>query len=280
MTTQPYKLPTQAIKAKLEHQATLEMLYSNNELMPRMRQVFEDYGAKDILEDMNIDVKLGMAVLVQMALRKRCQLTVLVGLVRKYMPTAQDAMNEVKKCIDAGLVEWTGQEFITKFTMPADVQQELDKFQFPLPMVVRPKYVLKNTDTGYLHSGAHGSIILQDNHTEDDVCLDHINRVNKMRFCINLDTALMVKNQWRNLDKPKIHETQLEFQKRKKAFEKYDSHAYRVIGLVCKEGNEFYLTNKYDKRGRIYAQGYYINPQGTEWNRAVIQFADEELIED
>ena len=27
------------------------------------------------------------------------------------------------------------------------------------------------------------------------------------------------------------------------------------------------------------AQGYYINPQGTEWNRAVIQFADEELIE-
>ena len=80
MTTQPYKLP---IQAKLEHQATLERLYSNNELMPRMRKVFEDYGAKDILEDMNIDVKLGMAVLVQMALRKRCQLTVLVGLVRK-----------------------------------------------------------------------------------------------------------------------------------------------------------------------------------------------------
>ena len=266
--------------SKYKHQQELERLYSKNELMPRMRKVFEDCGAKDILEALNIDVKLGMAVLVQMALRKRCQLTVLVGLVRKYMPTAQDAMNEVKKCIDAGLVEWSGQGFITKFTIPADVQQELDRFQFPLPMVVRPKHITKNTDTGYLHSGAHGSIILKDNHHEDDVCLDHINCMNKMRFCINLDTALMVKNQWRNLDKPKAGETHYDFQKRKKAFEKYDKHAYRVMSLICEEGNEFYLTNKYDKRGRIYAQGYYINPQGTEWNRAVIEFAEQEIIHD
>ena len=268
------------IKAKLAHQTELEKLYSRNELLPRMRKVFEDFGAKDVLEAHDIDEKLGMAVLVQMALRKRCQLTTLVGLVRKYMPTAQEAMDEVGKCVKAGLVTWSGTEFITVFTMPADVQTELDRFQYPLPMVVRPRHLTKNTDTGYLASGAVGSVILKNNHTDDDVCLDHLNRVNRMKLCINLDTAITVKNKWRNLDKPREDEQHSEYQKRVKAFEKYTNHAYQVMALVCKEGNEFYLTHRYDKRGRVYAQGHYINPQGTEWNKSCIEFADKEIIND
>ena len=202
------------LKAKLDHQVELEKLYSNNELLPRMRKVFEDYGAKDLLADLGIHEKLGMAVLVQMALRKRCQLTTLVGLVRNFMPTAQAAMDEVHKCVEAGLITWSGTEFITKFTMPADVQAELDRFQYPLPMVVRPKHLTKNTQTGYLASGATGSVILKGNHTDDDVCLDHLNRMNRVKLCINLNTAIMVKNKWRNLDKPRDGESNLHYQKR------------------------------------------------------------------
>ena len=268
------------LKAKLDHQIELERLYSNNELMPRMRKVFEDYITNDDLEALNINPKVGMTVLVQMALRKRCQLTTLVGLVRKNMATAQEAMDEVHKCVEAGLVEWNGREFVTKFVMPADVQQELDRFQYPLPMVVRPKHITKNTQTGYLASGATGSVILKDNHHEDDVCLDHLNRMNRVRLSINLDTAIMVKNKWKNLDKPKDDETHQEYQKRKKAFEKYTNHAYTVIGKVLEEGNEFYITHRYDKRGRVYCQGHYVNPQGTEWNRAVVEIATKELIND
>lgn len=270
----------QEIKAKLDHQIELEKLYSNNELIPRMRKVFEDFGAKEVLEDHSINEKLGMTVLVQMALRKRCQLTVLVGLVRNLMPTAQAAMDEVDKCVQAGLVTWSGTEFITVFTMPADVQAELDRFQYPLPMVVRPRHLTKNTQTGYLASGATGSVILKGNHTDDDVCLDHLNRMNRVKLCINLDTALTVKNKWRNLDKPKEDESHLDYQKRRKAFEKYTTHAYAVIAKVLEEGNEFYITHRYDKRGRVYSQGHYINPQGTEWNKSCIEFADKEIIHD
>ena len=266
------------LKAKLDHQIELERLYSNNELMPRMRKVFEDFGAKDDLAALGIDEKVGMAVLVQMALRKRCPLTTLVGLVRGYCETAQEAMDDVDKCVKAGLVTWSGTEFITVFTMPADVQQDLDRFQYPLPMVVRPRHITNNSQTGYLASGAKGSVILKNNHTEDDVCLDHLNRMNAVKFTLNVDTAIMVKNSWKNLDKPKEGETHFDFQKRKKAFEKYTQHAYHVIEKVCQEGNEFYLTNRYDKRGRVYAQGHYINPQGTEWNKACVHFADQELI--
>ena len=52
------------LKAKLDHQVELERLYSNNELLPRMRKVFEDFGAKDDLEALGVNVKVGMAMLV------------------------------------------------------------------------------------------------------------------------------------------------------------------------------------------------------------------------
>ncbi len=49
------------------------------------------------------------------------------------------------------------------------------------------------------------------------------------------------------------------------------------MALVVQEGNEFYLTHRYDKRGRTYAQGHFINPQGTEYNKAVLEFSNEEV---
>jgi len=47
---------------------------------------------------------------------------------------------------------------------------------------------------------------------------------------------------------------------------------------MVSQGNEFYLTNKVDKRGRIYSQGYHINTQGTSFKKAMIDLAHEELV--
>jgi hypothetical protein len=144
-------------------------------------------------------------------------------------------------------------------------------------MVIRPKAVIDNRDTGYLLT--RGSVILRKNHHEDDVCLDHINRMNRVKFTINLDTATMIANRWRNLDRPKEGETKQDFDKRVKAFEKYDRTAKDVIGLLTQHGNEFYLTHRYDKRGRTYCQGYHVSYQAAPWNKAVIELADKELVE-
>ncbi len=121
-------------------------------------------------------------------------------------------------------------------------------------------------------------MILRQNHHDEDVCLDHLNQVNTTRFRINQDVATTIKNRWRNLDKPKADEPEGEYQKRVKAFEKYDRTAFDVmnhLGLAT-EG-EFYLTHKIDKRGRTYCQGYVVNYQGTPWNKAVIEFANQEV---
>ena len=265
--------------SKYKHQQELERLYSKNELMPRMRQFFKDYGAEDVFDALDIDPKFGITVLVQMALHKRCNISTLVGLTRQYFKTAQEAADQIGKLISLGLVGWDDnlRILITQFTIPADLQAEIDKFQYPLPMVVEPRKLKTNSDTGYLVSGSHGSVILKNNHHDDDVCLDHLNRLNQIKLQINEQTAVMVNNKWKNLDKPKDGETREEFQKRVRAFEKYNKHAIEVMALVVQEGNEFYLTHRYDKRGRTYAQGHFINPQGTEYNKAVIEFVNQEV---
>jgi len=265
-----------------EHQIELECLFSKNQLIPRIESEFVNCDSFDfaaLFNEIGIPIDFGIALLIQMALHKRASVTTLVGCLRHHCTHAQEVADFLLKAAKNNIVNYdvSTRTFIVNFTISDDVQAELDKFQFPLPMVVRPKEVKTNRDTGYLTTS--GSIILKNNHHSDDVCLDHINHANKVKFVINPVTVKMVKNRWRNLDKPKTGESIEDFQKRKKAFEKYDNTVKDVIDLLLKEGNIFYLTHKYDKRGRVYCQGYHVNYQGAPWNKAVVEFAHQEVIE-
>lgn len=267
---------------KYIHQLQLEQLYNKNQLIPRIRKEFEEcetFDFKKYLAEKEIPIAFGIGVLVQMSLHKRANLTTLVGCLRHHFEDGQKTADMLLKCAEADLVDYdvTSRCFVVKFEISDDVQQELDRFQFPLPMVIKPEIVTNNRQTGMLTTG--GSIILRNNHHNDDVCLDHINRMNSIKLTINMDTATMVKNKWRNLDKQKEGETKEDFTRRKRAFEKYDRTARDVINLLIKEDNEFYLTHRPDKRGRIYCQGYHVTYQGASWNKAVIEFADKEYID-
>ena len=214
-----------------------------------------------------------------MQLHKRCKLDVLLGTLRGHCETAQEVADLILKCAEADLVDYdpTLEIFIVKFLVSNDVQEELDKYQYPLPMVVEPEAVYSNSTTGYLT--IPGSLILKKNHHEDDICLDHINRMNKVKLTINNDTASMIKNQWKGLDKMKEGDTKEDFEKRKKAFAKYDKTAKEVIAKLTEHGNEFYLTHRYDKRGRTYSAGHHIQYQGNAWSKAIVEFSTKELID-
>lgn len=268
-------------------QADLEQLYSKNQLMPRLRKEFtecSDFDFPAYIVEQGIPVEFGIDLLVQMVLHKRANLQTLVGCLRHHFKDldrpCQATADMLLKAAEADLVDYNDglRVFVVKFDITSDVQEELDRFQFPLPMVVPPKEVTTNRQTGYLTT--KGSVILRDNHHDDDVCLDHLNRMNSVRFTINETTARMVKNRWRNLDKPKDGETQEDFMKRRKAFEKYDRTAKDVIALLTSETDHIHLTHRYDKRGRIYCMGYHVTYQGTPWNKSVIEFADKELVAD
>jgi len=274
--------PTDTQKTLVAHQIELERLYSKNQTIPRIKAEFqncEEANFTDFLISSEIPVSFGLDLLVQMALHKRANIQTLVGLLYHHFNDAQVVADMLLKAVLADLVDWepTLKIFVVKFEISPEVQEDIDRFQYPLPMVVEPKPITKNRDTGYFLN--QGSVILRNNHHEDDVCLDHLNRMNEIRFTVNADTALMVKNKWRHLDKPKEGETRDDFERRKKAFNKYDRTAKHVMALLMQHSDHFHLTHKYDKRGRVYCQGYHVNYQGTPWNKAVVEFADKELIE-
>lgn len=267
----------------LEFQIEIEKLFHKNQLFPRIKNEFTNCESFDFAAYMiehKIDEAFGFDLLVQMVLHKRAHLPSLVGALRKHFDgNCQVTTDELLKAVQADLVDWDpiGRQFVVKFGISGDVQDELDRYQYPLPMVVPPKKLYDNHDTGYYTS--RNSAILRDNHHDQDICLEHLNELNQTRFRVNMQVAQTIKNKWRNLDKPKEDEELSDYQKRVKAFEKYDRTAHDVmdhLGLAT-EG-EFYLTHKYDKRGRTYCQGYVVNYQGTAWNKAVIEFANQEII--
>ena len=269
----------------IEFQIEIEKLFHKNQLIPRIKSEFKaEEGLEQHLRKLGINVDFAFDLLTQMVLHKRAQLPVLVGILRRHFAGHENASqltaDELLKCAEANLVDWNPatRQFIIRFEITPDVQAEIDRYQYPLPMVIPPKELRRNTDTGYLT--AKGSVILKDNHHEEDVCLDHLNRMNKIRLKLDMDTATTIQNSWRHLDKPKPDEDPKEFQKRVKAFEKYSRTAHDVLlHLGISSGGEFHLTHRYDKRGRTYCQGYHVTYQGPTWNKACIQFADEECVE-
>ena len=267
-----------------QYQIDMEKLFHKNQLIPRIKSEFQNdsFNFRSHMLKHNIDTDFGFDLLVQMVLHKRTKVNVLVGIMRRHYKgpgASQWATDELLKCVEADLIDWnpTTRDFIIRYDITQDVQDDLDRYQYPLPMIVKPRPIRTNEDTGYFTS--QNSVILKNNHHEDDVCLDHLNKINSIKLKIDHTTAMMIKNQWKNLDKPKVGEDRKEYNRRVKAFEKYDRTAKDVMAHLEIAGNEFYLTHKYDKRGRCYCQGYHVSYQAAPWNKAVINFVNEEVVQ-
>jgi hypothetical protein len=250
--------------------------------MPRLREHFNADNQPiihSIIETMELPESIVVEGMVQIALHKRMYPESMIGILLKQAPDEPQMISDIVQImVSLNLVKFdpSRNQLIVIYDIPQQLQRELDCFQYPLPMVCEPNELRTNRDTGYIT--VRGSAILRDNHHDNDICLDHLNRLNKIPLKINNHTAHMIANRWRNLDKPKDDEELKDYQKRKKAFEKFDATVRHVMKLLYEAGNRFYLTHKYDKRGRSYCQGYHVNYQGAPWNKAVVELADPELV--
>lgn len=275
--------PTQLeTTSMIEFQIDMEKLFHKNQLLPRIKAEFQAEPYFEELFSLNqIPEDFGYDLLAQMVLHKRASLPILVGILRRHFEgDTQFTADMLGWAAECDLVDWHPgpRQFIMKYDISPDVKADLERYQYPLPMVVPPKELRSNRDTGY-YTGK-GSVILKDNHHENDVCLDHLNRLNRIKLRLNQEVASTIKNSWRGLDKPHPDEDISEYQKRIKAFEKYDRTAHDVHAhLGIANGGEFYLTHKVDKRGRTYCQGYHVSYQSASWNKSVIEFANQEVVE-
>lgn len=229
--------------------------------------------------------KIYAKILTQVYLHKRITISAIVGIIYHSCESAQEAADYIEECINNSWVKYDSrrEEITVRFVPEDEIVDKMEKFQFPPPLLCRPKPIKRNTDSAYYSVKVDNIILNQKYLPKDkkiDSCLDHINRMNQVAFKLNMDVVDAIDNHWEGTMHPKEGESEEEFNKKVKAFQKYDRNAHTLISMVKDTGNKFYLAHHYDKRGRIYSQGYYINYQGNDWCKACIEFAEEEYLND
>lgn len=137
------------------------------------------------------------------------------------------------------------------------------------PMVCEPIELKSNYCSGYL-SHKDSVILGPGNHHEGDVCLDVLNTMN--RVALKLDTEFLC-----TLDEMPNHE--LDTAEKRDQWAAFKVQSLRFYKIMVDNGNEFYLTHKVDKRGRAYSQGYHITTQGSPYKKAMLELANEELVD-
>ena len=265
-----------------DFQKELELRYSKYQSNEFTHEKFIAAGFIQIIKNLEIPVTFGIHLLAEMAIRKRTKISVIVGILSRHFKSEENpyqvTADHIANALKCKLLFYDTErdDLVVAYELDDDSTEKLERFQYPLPMMEEPVHVFHNNQTGY--RTIKGSLLLQNNHHNNDICLDHINRVNKQALSINENVVAFIQNQWKNISAPKAEESREDYDKRRKNYLKYTKGAYQVMELITICANKFWLTHKYDKRGRTYCQGYHVNYQGNDWNKACVQFAHGERL--
>lgn len=269
-----------------ENQKMLETLFNERQTPKLLRkEILASEPLVQLIQKSELDQEFAIDLMSQMILLKRATVPQLIGILKVHFKSQwnpwQATADALEQAARSDLVDWDPRDgrFVLRYDVDAQTHTLINQYQYLPPMVIPPLTVTDNRGSGYLTIRTD-SLILKDNHHEGDIGLDSINRFNAIPLKINTEVVKSIRNNWKHLDKPKQDETFHDYQKRLKAFEKYERDALFTVALMVEMGNEFYLTHKDDKRGRTYCQGYHINYQGNCWNKACIELAEPELLKE
>jgi hypothetical protein len=263
-------------KTPFETQSDLETLYSKHQLLPVLREEFATIADEYPHED---DHPFICDMLAQICLHRQADPPTMVGILSPKYGEPQEVADKLLLMCEFDYIDYNEESgnFMVKFDISEDVQAMLDRYQYPLPMIVPPHKVEDNYTTGY-HT-IFNSVILNGSKyfTSVDVCLDHLNRINAVPLV--LDFSVIRSNEGRYI-KPtrKEGESYDDFRKRLKQASVFYGVSVEVMEGLAELSDVIYLTHRYDRRGRCYASGYHINTQGTDYNKAVLQLAHKERL--
>ncbi len=180
----------------------------------------------------------------------------------------------------------------SKLYLSEEVLNFIEQSEYLPPMVCEPLELESNYDSGYL-THKESLILGKGNHHDGNICLDVLNLANSVKLKLDTDflrtveeecgtelTLEGVKN--KALKKGVVYSDDqaaavlVKLQEQWPAFKATSAKMYMLMHNL---GNEFHLTHKVDKRGRIYAQGYHISTQGSSYKKAMIELANEEIVE-
>lgn len=146
-------------------------------------------------------------------------------------------------------------------------QSRIHNTQYRMPSVLTPEDV-KPRD--YIGLTSKESMVLGEGTHCNEIATDSLNRFNQVPLSLNVNMLTTFSEQapeFTNLDHAK-------------QWEQMVNESYGVYKELIQLGNHFYIYHKYDKRGRTYACGYHVNPQGNSFRKAIVELTNKELVED
>lgn len=253
-------------------QLELEKKYNKNQQIPKLTKEFEDSGLIQKPEEgedfrgYNLCIRL----LVHLAIQKRIKLSAAIGMLSDDL---EESAFIVQLMVEQGMAKYESDHLIVIFDVDSETQREMDMYMYPPPLVIEPEEIKNNRDTGYYT--VTGSVMQKKSHTKDDVCIDVLNILNGFRYRVDKE-ILKDSSQYKSLSSKKDGETDEDYKKRFKQWQKFDQSTRHLIEEQFLD-KPFWLTHGYDKRGRIYCRGYHLNYQSDEWRKAIVHFPLEHV---
>lgn len=156
----------------------------------------------------------------------------------------------------------------SNYSLEEKTLQYIENTKYLPPMICIPDEITDNDISGYL-TKSESVILGNGNHHHMPQALDVLNICNKMS--LSLDPMILM---YKELPK-KTADTREKVEAHNRLVQASDETYEELLS----QGNQFHLTWKYDKRGRIYSQGYHVNIQSTEYKKALINLTKKEIIQ-
>lgn len=258
-----------------ETQSGLEELFNKHQLLPVLRKEFMEMAEDCVI----CEPVMTAEVLAQLYLHRQADVPTMVGILTPKYGTPQEVADKLLMLCEIDYIDFqeSSGKFIVKYDVSEDVQKMLDRYQYPLPMVITPNMVRKNYDTGYETIKASCVLNGSEYFDDKDMCLDHLNRANSVSLALGMETIYSTEAKYL---RPTRHsgEDFVEFRKRQKQSDVFYATTVEVMETIHALSDELFITHKYDRRGRCYASGYHISTQGDDYRKAILQLANKEII--
>ena len=157
---------------------------------------------------------------------------------------------------------------IPNIHLDPETQAFIDKTRYLDPMVCIPQKWKHNYGGGYLTITQH-AVLGSHNHHNEEQALDALNIAQEVEW--ELDEFILEFEEEPN--------KKLETREQKDAHSLMAQTSELVYENMLNQGNSFYFPWRFDFRGRMYSQGYYINLQSTSYKKAILNFAKRQLIQ-
>ena len=159
-----------------------------------------------------------------------------------------------------------GLDVVSLYKLEPQTKHFIEGTKYLPPMICEPLLIRKNNDSAYLTID-QDSVLLHNQYHNFRLNLSVLNNCNKIELTLDEEVLAEIEEPTKVLN----------------TYRKKYNHDLMVLSsnIVYDElinaGNKFYLTHKFDTRGRLYCQGYHVNYQGSPYKRASISLANKEL---